>query len=78
MPWKPAEAWTSLSPREGRRHFRVILQGGRGADRWVELVSLLNPQVRLRERWTRLQDKTQWQSGWQPIPPDDPTPSDDV
>ena len=78
MPWKPAEAWTSLSPREGRRHFRVILQGGRGADRWVELASLLSPQVRLRERWTQLQDKTQWQSGWQPIPPDDPTDSDSV
>ena len=71
MPWKPAEAWTSLTPREGRRHFRLVLQGGRGAERWVELVSLLDPQVRLRENWTQLQDKEQWQSGWQPIPPDD-------
>ncbi|WP_186539865.1 TIGR02450 family Trp-rich protein [Synechococcus sp. BIOS-E4-1] len=67
MPWKPAEAWTSLAPRAGRRHFRVVLQGGRGAERWVELASLLDPQVRLRESWNLLQDKTQWQSGWQPI-----------
>ncbi len=71
MSWKPAEAWTSLRPRGGRRHFRVILQGGRGAERWVELASLLEPQVRLRENWTQLQDKTEWQSGWQPIPADD-------
>ncbi len=71
MPWKPAEAWTSLTPRSGRRHFRVVLQGGRGSERWVELASLLEPQVRLRESWTQLQDKAQWQSGWQPIPPDD-------
>ena len=69
--WKPAKAWTSVLPREGRRHFRLVLQGGRGSERWVELVSLLEPQVRLRESWQQLQDKTQWESGWQPIPPDD-------
>ena len=71
MPWKPAKAWTSLTPRAGRRHFRVVLQGGHGAERWVELASLLEPQVRLRESWKQLQDKALWQSGWQPIPPDD-------
>ena len=71
MSWKPAKAWTSVLPREGRRHFRLVLQGGRGSERWVELVSLLEPQVRLRESWQQLQDKTQWESGWQPIPPDD-------
>ncbi len=71
MSWKPAEAWTSFSPREGRRHFRVVLQGGRGSDRWVELVSLLSPRVRLRENWKDLKDASKWQRGWQPIPPDD-------
>ena len=71
MPWKPAKAWTSITSREGRRHFRVVLQGGHGAERWVELASLLEPQVRLRESWKQLQDKALWQSGWQPIPPDD-------
>ena len=71
MIWKPALAWTSRHPIEGRRHFRVVMQGGRGSGRWVELVSVLTPEVRLRERVQDLQDRMQWQSGWQTIPPDD-------
>jgi len=69
--WKPTEAWTSSTPRSGRRHFRLVLQGGRGDGRWVELASLLEPQMRLRQSWKQLQDKSQWQSGWQPIPAED-------
>ncbi|MBL6738834.1 MAG: TIGR02450 family Trp-rich protein [Planctomycetaceae bacterium TMED241] len=72
MTWKPALAWTSRHPREGRRHFRLVLQGGRGSGRWVELVSVLTPEVRLRQSFQELQDRTQWQSGWQTIPPDEP------
>ena len=64
-------AWTSRHPREGRRHFRVVMQGGRGSGRWVELVSVLTPEVRLRERVQDLQDRRQWQSGWQTIPSDE-------
>lgn len=64
-------AWTSRHPREGRRHFRVVMQGGRGSGRWVELVSVLTPEVRLRERVRDLQDRRQWQSGWQTIPSDE-------
>jgi len=71
MAWKPAMAWTSRHPREGRRHFRVVMQGGRGSGRWVELVSVLTPEVRLRERVRDLQDRRQWQSGWQTIPSDE-------
>ena len=68
--WKPALAWTSRHPIEGRRHFRGDA-GGRGSGRWVEPVSVLTPEVRLRERVQDLQDRMQWQSGWQTIPPDD-------
>ncbi|QNI84730.1 tryptophan-rich conserved hypothetical protein CHP02450 [Synechococcus sp. PROS-7-1] len=70
MSWKAAQAWTSRTPREGRRHFRLVLQGGRGAERWVELCSVLNPEVRLRLSWSELRDRSRWDSGWQPIPPD--------
>lgn len=76
LSWKPALAWTSRHPREGRRHFRVVLQGGRGSERWVELVSVLTPAVRLRQSFRDLQDRSQWQSGWQSIPPDAEESSD--
>ncbi|QNJ19607.1 tryptophan-rich conserved hypothetical protein CHP02450 [Synechococcus sp. A18-25c] len=67
MTWKPAKAWTSAAPRSGRRHFRLVLQGGRGPQRWVELVSVLSPEVRLRLLWSELRDTKLWQSGWQCI-----------
>ena len=69
--WKPAKAWTSSQSLQGRRHFRLVLHGGRGAERWVELASVIKPEVRLRQRWTQLCDPAQWQSGWRTIPSDD-------
>ena len=71
MSWKAAKAWTSRIPREGKRHFRLVLQGGRGAERWVELCSVLTPEVRLRLSWRELRDRSLWDSGWQSIPPDE-------
>ena len=52
-----------------------MLQGGRGPQRWVELVSVLSPEVRLRLLWSELRDTRLWQSGWATVI-DDPDPSE--
>ena len=41
MAWRPARAWTSQRPVAGYRHFELIMQGGRGPQRWVELAAVL-------------------------------------
>ena len=68
MGWKPAQAWTSGQPVEGYRHFRLVLQGGKGKDRWVELEAVLNSAMRRRVPWQQLCDREQWSSGWQQLP----------
>ena len=45
---KLAQHWTSSEPQQGFRHFRVVGQGGRGAERWVEVVAVLDATQRLR------------------------------
>ena len=54
MGWNPARAWTSQHPVGGYRHFQLVLQGGRGDQRWV--------------LWSDLKDPHRWVSGWQSIP----------
>ena len=71
MGWKPAQAWTSGQPVEGYRHFRLVLQGGKGKDRWVELEAVLNSGMRRRVPWQQLCDREQWSSGWQQLPAED-------
>ena len=72
MVWRPARAWTSRSPVSGYRHFKLITQGGRGDQRWVELAAVLNPSHRETIPWSELNDRNRWLSGWQSIPKDDP------
>ena len=71
MAWRPARAWTSQSPVSGYRHFELITQGGRGPQRWVELVAVLAPSHRERVLLNELKDPTRWSSGWQSIPKSD-------
>ena len=71
MGWKPAQAWTSRQSVEGYRHFRLVLQGGKGKDRWVELEAVLDASLRQRFPWQQLRDPEQWTSGWQQIPTED-------
>ena len=65
MGWRPAQAWTSQSPVAGYRHFRLVLQGGKGRERWVELEAVLDAHTRQRVAWRELK---LWSSGWQQIP----------
>jgi tryptophan-rich hypothetical protein len=69
MGWKPAQAWTSQEAVGGYRHFRMVMQGGRGNERWVELEAVLDASTRRRIAWRDLCDREQWSSGWQQIPP---------
>ena len=71
MTWKIAQAWTSVNPQQGFRHFQVMLQGGKGQERWVELEAVLDSNVRLRVNWNELKNQELWTSGWQQLPPEE-------
>ena len=68
MNWPPNKAWTSQVNRKGYRHFVAINYGGRGVDRWVNLVSVLDGDVRLRVKWIEMTDGQLWATGWQQLP----------
>ena len=68
MGWNLTRAWTSQAPVGRYRHFQLVLQGGRGDQRWVELAAVLNPDCRERVLWRDLKDRSRWISGWQSIP----------
>ena len=72
MPVKLPQHWTAqpaaLGSTSGFRHFRVLGEQGRGADRAVRLQALLDPGVRLLVPLRQLRDRGLWQPGWQPLP----------
>ena len=70
---KLAQHWTSSEPQQGFRHFRVVGQGGRGAERWVELLAVLDATQRLRLPLRDLRDPALWSSGLQLIVEDLPS-----
>ena len=70
---KLAQHWTSSKPQQGFRHFRVVAQGGRGAERWVELVAVLDSTQRLRLPLRDLRDPALWGSGLQAVVEDLPS-----
>ena len=70
---KLAQHWTSSEPQQGFRHFRVLRQGGRGAERWVEWVAVLDATQRLRLALQDLCDPALWISGLQPVVEDTPS-----
>ena len=70
---KLAQHWTSSKPQQGFRHFRVVGQGGLGAERWVEMVAVLDTTQRLRLPLRDLRDPALWSSGLQPVVDDMPS-----
>ena len=61
------ENWTAAEghpDRGGFRHFRVVAQRGRGAERRIELQALLEPGFRLTQTAGQLGDASLWRSGW--------------
>lgn len=70
---KLAQHWTSVEAQLGFRHFRVVGQGGRSPERWVELVAVLDATQRLRLPLRDLRDPALWSSGLQPVVEDMPS-----
>ena len=76
MRWPPNKSWTSTSLRKGFRHFVAINYGGKGPDRWVLLVSVLDGKSRFRVPWVELKDISKWHTGWLPMSRDEANPID--
>ena len=77
MKWPPNKSWTSTSTRKGFRHFVAINYGGKGKERWVILVSVLDGKSRLLLSWTEMKDTSKWISGWLSLRREDANPSSD-
>ncbi len=75
MKWPPNKAWTSKALRKGYRHFVAINYGGKGKERWVQLVSVLDGKATLRIGWEELKRNEDWESGWRAMARDEANPS---
>ncbi len=64
MRWPPNKAWTSSTAIEGYRHFEVIEYGGKGDDRWVKLVAILDRKIEMKIDWNELKTYSKWSIGW--------------
>ena len=70
MRWPPNKIWTSISKREGYRHFEVKQYGGKKEDRWIELYPVNNKKLLIKVPWSELITEL-WISGWLQIPKDE-------
>ena len=75
MKWPPNKSWTSAFLRQGFRHFVAINYGGKGKERWVSLVSVLDSKSRLLVPWTEMKDNSKWISGWLTLSREEANPS---
>ena len=73
MIWPPVKAWTSKKNIEGQIHFVAISYGGKGLDRWVILVSVLDSSLVVKVSWTQLVEPTIWECGWDGNKESDPS-----
>tara|TARA_Y100001968_G_scaffold263884_1_gene252604 strand:+ start:3380 stop:3727 length:348 start_codon:yes stop_codon:yes gene_type:complete len=64
MKWPPVKAWTKSEIQNQYRYFVAINYGGEGDNRWVNLVSVLNGEVRMRVSWKQINNKSDWNAGW--------------
>ena len=68
-----ATAWTAQQTLQtqtgGYRHFRLLGERGKGAERAVELEAVLERGWRLLVPLRELRDRGLWQPGWQQLPP---------
>ena len=69
---KTALHWTSTQQRLGYRHFKLVAQGGKGANRWLELEALLDRGQRMRVTRRELADRGCWRPGLHQVVEPDP------
>ena len=65
--WPPVKAWTRIQPINGVVHFVAINYGGKGDSRWVNLISVLNGDIRLCVAWNEIKADSKWKNGWSDI-----------
>jgi len=72
-PMRLSSHWTAqgaaLAQTGGYRHFALLGQRGKGAERAVELQAVLERGWRLVVPLKELRRRELWQPGWQPLPP---------
>jgi phosphoribosylformimino-5-aminoimidazole carboxamide ribotide isomerase len=68
---KLPQRWTaqpsSLGLTQGYRHFQLLGEQGKGADRAARLEAVLDRQCRLLVPLRQLKDRSLWQPGWQSL-----------
>ena len=64
MIWPPVKAWTSKCSINGNFHFVAINYGGKGLERWVLLISVLDSTIVVRVPWPKLVNQSNWKCGW--------------
>ncbi len=64
MNWPPIKSWTRVNAKNGHFHFVAINYGGIQNERWVNMVSVLNGEVRLKVFFSELKDQKKWLRGW--------------
>ena len=72
--WPPNKSWTSKRPEFGYRHFVAVNYGGKGINRWVGLISVLNGNSRFKVSWSELNDDSKWLTGWEKLSRDEANP----
>ena len=71
MRWPPNKAWTRTSTEKGYRHFAAINYGGKGQERWISLVSIIDGDFRLKVKLADITDSDKWVCGWLQLPPEE-------
>ena len=64
MKWPPVKSWTKSENIKEYRYFVAINYGGEQEKRWINLVSVLNSEIRLRVTWEELNNNSLWTAGW--------------
>lgn len=62
--WPPIKSWTRIVSLEGSHYFVAINYGGNRQNRWVNLVSVLDGDVRTKVNWEEMKDSSIWLIGW--------------
>lgn len=67
FPYLLGSKWTAQQKIDGWRHFRVINRKNQGKWVYAEMVAACDPNVRFWINAKLLQDRSQWESGWQSL-----------
>jgi tryptophan-rich hypothetical protein len=67
FPYLLGSKWTAQQKVDGWRHFQVINRKNQGKWVYAEMVAACDPNVRFWINAKLLQDRSQWEAGWQSL-----------